>query len=182
LFQQYIITAISESILTQTVSHSELALALCWVVGEYTSVVVNPSITANVISDYHEALELFAYERMTSVKLIKSGLAQVAPIPLMTPVSPLISLLPVLANPLTSSIENKVQTFNTRIMLIVLSSLAKLATRCQDLTSRVVICLLKVCSCPIIHFLHVIKGTAFTQPCKRGVTDFTSARPYKINI
>jgi len=86
------------------------------------------------------ALELFAYERMTHAKLVKSGLAESSIPPLVTPISPLVE--PTVFD--KSQVENSIETFSSRIMLIVLSSLAKLAARCQDLTSRVVLCMLKV--------------------------------------
>jgi len=72
--------------------------------------------TPDILNDFHEALELFAYERLSLVKLGLSNIDK----------------------------EEISTTYTTRLMLIVISALSKLAARWQPLTSRVVLCLAKI--------------------------------------
>jgi hypothetical protein len=98
---------------------------LCWIVGEYTSNSLI-AITPDVLNDYNEALELFAYERLS---LIKLGISRVDD-----------------TTGSKSSSESKsvdVQ-YTTRLMLVIISALSKLAARWQPLTSRVMLCLAKI--------------------------------------
>ncbi|KAL6077164.1 hypothetical protein QOT17_002464 [Balamuthia mandrillaris] len=103
---------------SQHPARQELVLQLCWAVGEYASPALTSFCTQNIIYDYHTALETFAYERM--------ALQQ---------------------QPASSSFPGKkagAALYTTRLMLVVLSSLSKLAARWQDLAARVVLCLAKV--------------------------------------
>ena len=74
-------------------------------------------LTTSILNDYHEALELFAYERMSIVKI-----------------GPYNSL------PMAGQSSN----YNSRLMLVVISALTKLAARWQPLAARVMLCLAKV--------------------------------------
>lgn len=56
-----IISAISSS----TFSATELTLNLCWLVGEHAAV-----CSSDVIREYHEALELFCYERLSMISMV----------------------------------------------------------------------------------------------------------------
>eukprot|EP00026_Physarum_polycephalum_P015439 Phypoly_transcript_16120.p1 GENE.Phypoly_transcript_16120~~Phypoly_transcript_16120.p1 ORF type:complete len:285 (+),score=15.57 Phypoly_transcript_16120:47-856(+) len=143
--KESITSTMSTSLLSNQISHAELSLALCWVVGEYASPTINPIITNEIIADYHEALELYAYERMTNVKLAKSGHSDTSQSQAPVPLSPLLPhMKPPRHTPTHCYKPLDLGVFTTRLMSIVMSCLAKLAARSQDLTSRVVLCLLKV--------------------------------------
>jgi len=57
--KESITSTMSTSLLSNQVSHAELSLALCWVVGEYASPTINPIITNEIIADYHEVSSCF---------------------------------------------------------------------------------------------------------------------------
>lgn len=113
-----IITLIGDS---SNLARQELILCACWIVGEYTSTSVNSNITPEILNDYYEALELFAYERMSLVKLgLEPGLGT------------------------NNSSKSNDQDYITRLMLVLISALSKLASRWHPLSSRVVLCLAKI--------------------------------------
>lgn len=95
---------------SHTPTREELVLSLCWAAGEYSSLNLTPQCTIQTLYDFEEALELFAFERMS----------------------------------LGSEAGGDAATYNTRVMLVVVSSLTKLASRWQPLTSRVVLCFAKL--------------------------------------
>jgi len=99
-------------------ARDELVLCLIWIVGEYISEAVM-KITGDLLNDYHESLELFAYERMSMAKLGMS-------------------------NSEDGRMDQASKTHTTRLMLVVISALSKLAARWQPIASRVMLCLAKV--------------------------------------
>ena len=94
-------------------NREELILNLIWAVGEYASSSITPECNPEVLVEYHESLETFAYERMAFVQ------------------SSSISTTP------SAALEGE-KLYATRVMLVVVSALAKLAARWQDLASRLV--------------------------------------------
>jgi AP-5 complex subunit zeta-1 len=134
---------------TGAAGRAELILTLCWIVGEYTNSLINPQCTAQVIHDYHEALELFNDERISVVRLGIKNIGTLSAEPGMSfaPHDPL-------ANHALSSnnsafadddtAEHLSATNTARLMLVVINSLSKLASRCQDLAARVVMSLTKL--------------------------------------
>jgi hypothetical protein len=79
-------------------------------------------IPLEVLNDYHEALELFAYERMSLVKLGLSNIEEPTVVGGFAP-------LPVPSNNVTSMTPEQQEIYTTRLMLVVISALAKLAAR-----------------------------------------------------
>jgi len=110
-----IIELIADSGSVNSGSRQELQLNLCWMIGEYSSKSVL-NVTTELLNEYYEALELFAYERLSVVKLENED-----------------------GNRDGASIE-----YSNRLMLTIISSLSKLASRWQALTSRLLICLAKI--------------------------------------
>ncbi len=109
-------------------NRKELIITLCWIVGEYTSSSITPFCTPKVITEYHEALETFAFEKISLAKMEQSE-AQ-------------FNLAPSSNTPLRSSLLRNLtgaggsdDLFSTRLMIILISSLAKLAARWQDLVA-----------------------------------------------
>ena len=114
-----------------------------------------------VLNDYHEALELFAYERMfvaccefyrdclllfvftnnqthnepSKKKKKKRSLVKLEGSDMYFGSGPKVE---------QKLSKNGFDIFTTRLMLVVISSLAKLAARWQDLASRVLLCLAKI--------------------------------------
>ena len=112
--------------ITSSSPDGELVLNLCWIIGEHT----NPTTLKNydagdVLRSYHEALELFTYERLSFVKL---GINQISE-----------SL-----NEVRVMGPNKHDVYASRLMLVLIAALSKIASRQQPLVSRVVLCLSKV--------------------------------------
>jgi len=149
----------------------ELILTLCWLIGEYSSVQLDFRCTNRVQNDYHEALELFVYERMS---LVKMGLTSVE-----------------------SSIKAAASTtdvYLTRLMLCIISSLTKLASRSQDLSSRVLLCLAKIMRFHEYFHASVLKranecmqllkfpsiAAAMLEGQKRNETEFVDVNSAKI--
>eukprot|EP01133_Synstelium_polycarpum_P015220 gene15220-18011_t len=114
----------------------DLALTLCWVIGEYASVAACADMTPLVFNDYHEALELITYERINAIKMDALSGAS----------SSSLTLLP--ANPLHMSRDHvtssSMSAESVTMMLILISALTKIASRWPEATSRVILCLLKV--------------------------------------
>ena len=104
----------------------ELVLHLCWLIGEYTSnsITTHFLVPPEILSDYHEALEIFAYERMSITKAKNEDFSE--------------------NNSNNESISSTNSDFSTRLMLILISSMAKLAARWPPLISRVLLCLSKI--------------------------------------
>src|SRR4051812_48765252 len=101
-------------------ARNELNLCLCWIVGEYASSKISPKITTEILNDYHEALELFAYERLSMVKLgISSSQNQFD------------------SSSSTAEMTEDQKIYVTRLFLTIIGSLAKIATKWQPLASRV---------------------------------------------
>jgi len=99
-----------------------------------------------VLNDYHEALELFAYERMFVLffffftvffcsQLSNRSLVKLEGSDMYFGSGPKVE---------QKLSKNGFDLFTTRLMLVVISSLAKLAARWQDLASRVLLCLAKI--------------------------------------
>lgn len=109
-----------------------MVLALCWLAGEY----VNSNVckcSVELMNDYYDVLELYVFERIAEAKM---------------------SIEEMIITTSTTNNENRAgnermsenEIQRTRSMLVAISSITKLASRWQDLTSRVIICLLKVLS------------------------------------
>ena len=101
-------------------------LHLCWLIGEYTSnsITTHFLVPPEILRDYHEALEIFAYERMSITKAKNEDFSE--------------------NNSNNESISSTNSDFSTRLMLILISSMAKLAARWPPLISRVLLCLSKI--------------------------------------
>ncbi len=95
-----VVAAVSSS----TLAAGELTLNLCWIVGEHARL-----CSADTVRQYHEALELFTYERLSMARADAPDVV-----------------------------------FQSRLMLTLVSCLAKLAAREQHLAPRVMLCLSKV--------------------------------------
>lgn len=113
-----------------------------------------------IITEYHEVLETFAFERMSLAKMEPSDPTAAL---FMGP-SGATSAALATSESLSPEREKERQeaefaeekTYSTRLMIIIISALAKLASRWQDLGSRVIICLAKVlkqkeCFHPSVH-------------------------------
>ena len=81
------------------------------------------------MNDFHEALELLAYERMSLAKL---GLSDVSSGETLSSTS--------------SQKKQEARKYATRLMLVIISALSKLAARDPDLNVRVILCLAKIIS------------------------------------
>lgn len=55
---------------TSQTHRQELVLHLSWLIGEYASINLTPTCTVQVLYDYDEALELFAYEKMSMASMV----------------------------------------------------------------------------------------------------------------
>lgn len=94
-----LVTTISSS----SFSSNEMVLHLCWLVGEHAD-----AASVSAIREFHQALELFTYERLSMARIAVD------------------------------------QVFQSRLILILISCLSKLAARDIRLIPRVVLCLTKV--------------------------------------
>ena len=93
----------------------EFFVHVVWVIGEYAGPTLDPRCTNEIIDQYHEVLELFAYEINA---LVDDGGAA------------------------DGGQYSAVHT--ARLMTVLMFALSKLATRCQDLIPRVALCLTKI--------------------------------------
>lgn len=106
---------------------------MCWIIGEYASKIVTDD-TIDILNDYHETLELFAYERMSLVKLGLSNIDESG-----KKIFLFIYFYNILASidqkkmcfmeEFNESMKNSHRHYITRLMLIVISSLTKLAAK-----------------------------------------------------
>lgn len=90
----------------------ELILHLIWAIGEYVSCEFEEYDLGKVFTRYDEALELFAFEHMSNSIAITQEQT-------------------------TKDFTTKNQVFNTRMMLVIISTLTKLASKWQPLKTRV---------------------------------------------
>ncbi|KAN0032960.1 hypothetical protein ACTFIV_006902 [Dictyostelium citrinum] len=198
--KQLILSVISEARMTYK---DIITLSLSFIIGEYCSPYICPTITSDVYSDYHEALELITYEKINTIKMesllnsSQSSLQQSSFIikqqqqqqqqqqqkllitnndnnendnDIDKKISDIendqnfinnynlnynlnINVLNNINNfNLNNVIDNdnnseKLQEqYNINIMLNLISSLTKIASRWPDATSRVVLCLMKIIS------------------------------------
>lgn len=128
---------------------AELVLSFIWAVGEFANGTLVNGGGKEVIFEYHEAIELFAFERTSFAKLGITNAANLS-------ASPQRSYAPF--DPMhgeTSSAEHIIgvngaatsplaDEHTTRLMMTVVNTLGKLASRWQSLSSRVVLCLTKI--------------------------------------
>jgi AP-5 complex subunit zeta-1 len=100
----------------------ELVLHLCWLIGEYCQ--PNGAAGPQIMHDYEEMLELFAFERMSLASMTANQEA----------------------DDTTAEGQHQLHEmrYNNRVMSVVINSLTKLAARWQPLTSRVQLCLHKI--------------------------------------
>ncbi|KYR00749.1 hypothetical protein DLAC_02792 [Tieghemostelium lacteum] len=135
-----IISVISEG---RLMIKDSLTLTLCWIIGEYTSTFVGTQVTAEVFSDYYEALELLTYERINSIKMdAVSGSSSSS----LTTANNIQSSNVNIFTSSLSIVDTPQNQYNITLMLILIGSLTKLSSRWPDATSRVILCLLKVIS------------------------------------
>lgn len=113
--QDLIIEYIGDTIVS---GRDELILHLIWAIGEYVSCEYEEYDLGKVFTKYDEALELFAFEHMSnSIALTQEQT--------------------------TKDFTTKKQVFNTRMMLVIISTLTKLASKWQPLKTRVILYLEK---------------------------------------
>lgn len=63
ILKVYILEVINDR--QRNAAYDDLVLHLCWAIGEYCSPNLVPECTVDVLSEYDDALELFAFERMS---------------------------------------------------------------------------------------------------------------------
>ncbi|GAM28515.1 hypothetical protein SAMD00019534_116910 [Acytostelium subglobosum LB1] len=130
------------SMVTEGRANADVVTVLCWIIGEYASTSICPEINSVIFNDYHEALELIAYEKINLIKMESLSGATSS------------SLTPGMANQLQMTRDASVLTGTSsamsmesaNIMLILTSALTKIASRWHEATSRVILCLLKILS------------------------------------
>ena len=150
---------------TGAAGRAELILTLCWIVGEYTNLSVNATCTSQVIHDYHEALELFNDERISVVRLGIKNIASLSAQPgqSFAPHDPLANHAGA-SSSVDDAAEHLSAVNTARLMLVVINSLSKLASRCQDLAPRVVLSLTKLVQHQQ-YFLPIVAQRA--EECRR---------------
>jgi hypothetical protein len=143
----------------------ELTMCLVWIVGKYANPNVVDSCTYQVMADYDEALELLAFEKMSilSMEMSESSFKS-------SSVESNSSLMPKSWKEYKkaqqdarsrqnasstkppqgsySAIQEAQLTPTARLLLILSSSLTKMASRCLPLASRVKLCLAKILRYP----------------------------------
>jgi hypothetical protein len=127
-------------------NREELVLHLCWAIGEYTKFdpQTNPNCTPQVLYEYDETLELFAFERMSLANMFSTKRRPTRP-PDPTPTTEDLG-------------ENSQVRYNNRAMLVTITALAKLAAHWQPLRSRIMLCLYKV-----LRYEHCFHSTVITH-------------------
>ncbi|EFA85102.1 hypothetical protein PPL_02099 [Heterostelium album PN500] len=140
---------------------SDIVQSLVWIIGEYASQSICPEISSAVFNDYHEALELLTYEKINLIKMESlSGASQssltlgtanprdmisaTSSSALLTGASSMSSTNSSTAAATTTSSNMPLESIT--MMLVLISSLTKIASRWPEATSRVILCLLKVLS------------------------------------
>jgi len=158
-----IISVVSEGSMR---TRDNVTLTLCHIIGEYTSTHFCPEITSTIFSDYHEALELIAYEKINTMKMealsnaSSSSLTQTPnSLGFIQQINNSNSLISSSSSSFQSIVEstinnNSTNTMNNQIlqshqynvttMLILISALTKISSRWPDSTSRVILCLMKI--------------------------------------
>eukprot|EP00051_Salpingoeca_urceolata_P011857 m.147409 g.147409 ORF g.147409 m.147409 type:complete len:263 (+) comp17285_c1_seq1:1974-2762(+) len=94
----------------------EFFVHVVWIIGEYAAASSDPRCTTEILEQYYNVLELFAYEVN---RMLQSAEAEIS-------------------NPAYQAVHT------TRLMTILMLALAKLGTRCQDLIPRVLLTLTKI--------------------------------------
>ena len=133
---------------SSTPGRSELILSIVWLIGEYA----NPrreecNCTLEDVKEFHERLRFFAFERTS---LVKNGITNIAflsrtPLPSYAPIDPLfLETLPERNDPSKTQEAESCREYTTRLMIIVMSSVVKLATHSPELYDHSAICLQKI--------------------------------------
>ena len=118
-----------------TPGRSELILSLVWLIGEYANPQVVESCSVACVKEFHERLRYFAYERTS---LVKNGITNIAflsrtPLPSYAPVDPLfLETLPEKNDPTKAQEAESCKEYTTRLKIIVISSVVKLANNCTE--------------------------------------------------
>lgn len=130
-----------------TPGRAELILSLAWIIGEYANPTKVENCTMNDIKEFHERLRFFAFERTS---LVKNGITNIAflsrtPLPSYAPIDPLfLETLPAKNDPTKAQEAESCKEYTTRLMIIVISSVVKLAIHCPELYDHSSICLQKI--------------------------------------
>ncbi|EGG19991.1 hypothetical protein DFA_07106 [Cavenderia fasciculata] len=153
IFNQYPSLVVDEKdLLVQIITEGrgggiDMTQCLCWIIGEYSSASICTEITPTIFNDYHEALELIAYERINMMKMeslssvSNSSLNQQSQQQQQQPQQEQQSSILLLGQPHQ---QHQHISEQVTLMLVIISSLTKLAARWPEATSRVILCLLKV--------------------------------------
>ncbi|KAF2078457.1 hypothetical protein CYY_000207 [Polysphondylium violaceum] len=160
-----IISVVSEGSMR---TRDNVTLTLCHIIGEYTSTYYCPEITATIFSDYHEALELIAYEKINTIKMealsnaSSSSLTQTPnSLGFIQQINNTHSQISSSSSSFQSIVENIISGHNNAslhsnnqalsthqysvtTMLILINALTKISSRWPDSTSRVILCLMKI--------------------------------------
>ena len=96
----------------------ELLLSVCWAIGEYTTPVVDAKVSSEVLFELYEGLELFAFEANLAISSRAFDREAV--------------------------LEFSAEKYNSRLMTVLMSAIAKIAARNPDLTPRALVCLAKI--------------------------------------
>ena len=140
-----------------TPGKNELIISLCWAIGEYANPSINPLCTTADINEFNSALVLFIYERLSLVKLGFTNIASLntSPLPSYAPFDPLFKESEETSVPKQKNQLNNIKydTFTTRLMLVVINALSKLAARSQgNIASTVIVSLTKILQdSPYLH-------------------------------
>ena len=136
---------IIETLTSSIPGRAELIIALCWIIGEYANTNLVSSCTDPIIKEYHEKLEYFSYERISIVKNNITNIAHLSttPPPSFAPFDPIFNETAV-RKETTRKTSSQLREYTTRLMLIIISSFAKLAARCPELSSQVTLNLQKI--------------------------------------
>jgi len=120
-------------------SKYELLLCYCWVIGEYIS---SMKVTdSELITKFDESLETLAYESISEIKNSKFPEISKSSSKMLNPSN---------ENTFPNYVDPVDPTFNTRLFLILIGAISKLAAKWQPLIPRAMFCLSAIIKCPSI--------------------------------
>eukprot|EP00002_Diphylleia_rotans_P024567 TRINITY_DN4860_c0_g1_i1.p1 TRINITY_DN4860_c0_g1~~TRINITY_DN4860_c0_g1_i1.p1 ORF type:complete len:482 (-),score=94.74 TRINITY_DN4860_c0_g1_i1:110-1555(-) len=132
------------------IDQEELILNLIWAVGEYLSPTTDPRCSAQMQNEFYEAVELYAYEKISFVKsslIGDSDLGGTSTIVTPSTFGKSPKMMTSLFDADEARLEGKdAYIFQSRTLLLLISTLTKLASRRQDFIPRAVICFNKISS------------------------------------
>ncbi|EGC39537.1 hypothetical protein DICPUDRAFT_74957 [Dictyostelium purpureum] len=161
IFKRYPSLIVSEKdLIIQVVSEARMhyrdivTLSLCFIIGEYTSPFLCGlnNVSSQIFSEYHETLELITYEKINTIKMDSTMNNNSNSNNFSSNTNNLnyLNILNINSNNNNNNLNSGMdvnqlqQQYNINIMLILMSSLTKIASRWPDATSRVVLCLMKI--------------------------------------